>query len=52
MTNIDKDLSLLNQKHRGYTRLVSLLYNIKAGYYRKIQQNEEALRWIEKAIKV
>jgi hypothetical protein len=35
LISIDKDMSLLHTSHIDYARLVSLVCNTKAGYYRK-----------------
>lgn len=39
LLSMDKDLILLQNTHNDYARLMSLVYNTKAGYYRKIEQN-------------
>lgn len=43
---------MLQYTNIDYVRLMSLVYNTKAGYYRKNGENEEALKCIDEAIAV
>lgn len=52
MTSLEKDLALLHHSNQSYSRLHSLVYNTQATYYRKIGNNEEALKLIDEAISV
>jgi hypothetical protein len=40
LSDIDKDISSLNSEHKDYARVMSLVYNMKAGYYKKKDKNE------------
>jgi hypothetical protein len=40
LADIDKDIASLNSEHKDYARVMSLVYNMKAGYYKKKDKNE------------
>lgn len=52
IASLEKDAGLLHVMNGDYARLMSLIYNMKAGYCRKIGNDAEALKWIDSAIAV